>query len=201
MVAMSVTGPPQWEQQVMSISNTRLSNWAQLMRARVDEYGESPCSSEGSIAWSGPPGTICTADFCIEATDEIAHFPNNGICDDSLYCNGVEFCDPLLDCQAGTPPPIDDSIECTIDACDDGSETIRHDPSDELCVNGDPCSVGTCDAFAGCLYVPIPGCSASLPTTSLPGRMLIVLLFLASGGGMLGLRRRRQWAKHTHLTV
>ncbi len=32
MAAMSVTGPPHCGQCAMSISNTRLSNWAQLMQ-------------------------------------------------------------------------------------------------------------------------------------------------------------------------
>lgn len=34
MAAMSVKGLPHWGQAAMSIANTRLSNWAQLMRAR-----------------------------------------------------------------------------------------------------------------------------------------------------------------------
>jgi len=36
MAAMSVKGPPQCGQDAMSISNTRLSNWAQLRRASVE---------------------------------------------------------------------------------------------------------------------------------------------------------------------
>ncbi len=55
MVAMSVTGPPQWEQEVMSIAKTRLSNWAQLRRARVE--AERVASAEATT-WSGSLGTI-----------------------------------------------------------------------------------------------------------------------------------------------
>ncbi len=58
MVAMSVTGPPQWEQEVMSIAKTRLSNWAQLRRVRVEVEGVTSSSSAGADLWSDAPGTI-----------------------------------------------------------------------------------------------------------------------------------------------
>ncbi len=58
MVAMSVTGPPQCKQEAMSIANTRLSNWAQLMRARVEAEGVSPSAPEGADTWLGSQGTI-----------------------------------------------------------------------------------------------------------------------------------------------
>ena len=57
MAAMSVKGLPQCGQAAMSISNTRLSNWAQLMRARV-AGGDALGSVEGAGTWSGSPGTI-----------------------------------------------------------------------------------------------------------------------------------------------
>ena len=57
----------------------------------------------------GPPldlddGVSCTEDSCDEANDVILHVPNDGSCDDGLFCNGVETCDAALDCQAGAPP-------------------------------------------------------------------------------------------------
>ena len=39
MAAMSVNGPPHCAQDALSISNTRLSNWAQRMRARLEDNG------------------------------------------------------------------------------------------------------------------------------------------------------------------
>jgi len=47
MAAMSVRGPPQEEQVVMSIWNTRLSNCAQLRRARV---GREPAMEANEMA-------------------------------------------------------------------------------------------------------------------------------------------------------
>ena len=58
MVAMRVTGLPQWEQAVMSISKMRLSNWAQLRRACVEAEGVSPSAPAGAETWLGVPGTI-----------------------------------------------------------------------------------------------------------------------------------------------
>ncbi len=48
MAAMSLTGAPQWEQEAMSMANTRLSNWAQLRRARVEAEAVSPSASTGA---------------------------------------------------------------------------------------------------------------------------------------------------------
>ncbi|MCH7994655.1 MAG: hypothetical protein IIB57_09450, partial [Planctomycetes bacterium] len=39
----------------------------------------------------------------------------SGVCDDGLWCNGVETCDPDLGCQLGTPPDCGDGIPCSDD--------------------------------------------------------------------------------------
>jgi hypothetical protein len=44
----------------------------------------------------------CTEDSCDEANDLILHNPQNSLCNDELYCNGVETCSETLDCQSGT---------------------------------------------------------------------------------------------------
>ncbi len=58
MAALRVKGPPHCGQVVMSMAKTRLSNCAQLMRARVEAAGASPSSLEEAVAWSASPGTI-----------------------------------------------------------------------------------------------------------------------------------------------
>jgi cysteine-rich repeat protein len=73
------------------------------------------------------------------------------ICDDGLFCNGTESCDSGLGCQAGTPPVVDDGILCTIDACDEGGDTVTHLPNHGLCANLDFCDGDeTCDVLLGC---------------------------------------------------
>ena len=58
MAARSVKGPPHCGQVVMSMAKMRLSNWAQLRRARVEAGGRAPVSLEEADAWSRSPGTI-----------------------------------------------------------------------------------------------------------------------------------------------
>ena len=45
-------------QVVRSMAKTRLSNWAQLLRARVEAAGDAPSSLEEAVARSASPGTI-----------------------------------------------------------------------------------------------------------------------------------------------
>ncbi len=49
-------------------------------------------------------GVTCTDDSCNETTDSCDNVPNDGLCDNGLYCDGVETCDPPLDCQTGDDP-------------------------------------------------------------------------------------------------
>ncbi len=57
-------------------------------------------------------GVGCTDDACNESTDQCDNVPNNGLCDDGLFCNGAETCNTVLDCQAGSDP-------CAPDPCDE----------------------------------------------------------------------------------
>jgi len=54
----------------------------------------------------------CTDDSCNEGTDSCDNVANDGNCDDGLFCNGVETCDPLLDCQAGGGDPCPNGESC-----------------------------------------------------------------------------------------
>ena len=66
-------------------------------------------------------GQSCTVDSCDESADSCLHAPNDGACDDGLYCNGVEICDALTGCLAGSGDPCDDAVACTIDTCDEST--------------------------------------------------------------------------------
>jgi len=58
MAARMVKGPPHCGQVVMSIWNTRLSNCAQLIRARGEGGRVSPSSLAVLGAWAAALGTI-----------------------------------------------------------------------------------------------------------------------------------------------
>jgi subtilisin family serine protease len=96
-------------------------------------------------------GVVCTDDVCDEAADQVSHTPNDGHCDDGLFCDGVEYCDALLDCQAGLVVDPDDGVGCTIDVCDEAVDLVLHTPDDASCGDGLFCDgVESCDPLLGC---------------------------------------------------
>ncbi len=75
--------------------------------------GAETCVAGACIA--GTPvdcndGVGCTDDSCNEGTDSCDNLTNDANCENGLHCDGIETCDELLDCQAGTPVDCDDSI-------------------------------------------------------------------------------------------
>ena len=70
----------------------------------------------------------CTVDSCDEASNSCVNNPDNSLCSDGLVCNGVEICDALLDCQAGTPVVCNDSNICTTDSCSEALGQCQFTP-------------------------------------------------------------------------
>jgi hypothetical protein len=87
--------------------------------------GTESCDTQLGCMAGSPPAleeTVgCTEDQCDEINDLVVHIPNDLLCANGLYCDGVETCDPVLDCQAGIPVAVDDGVSCTDDGCDAGS--------------------------------------------------------------------------------
>lgn len=102
-------------------------------------------------------GLACTLDSCEEATDQCTNAPNDAVCDNGIFCDGVESCDVLAGCVAGVDPCVgpDSDGDCSescneiLQSCDapdpDGS------PCDDslFCNGGDSCSGGSCSAHGG----------------------------------------------------
>jgi len=63
-------------------------------------------------------GISCTTDTCVEGSCVFA--PDNTQCDDGFFCNGVETCDILLDCQLGAE-------QCTApeETCNEQTDTCE----------------------------------------------------------------------------
>jgi hypothetical protein len=99
-------------------------------------------------------GVDCTDDSCDEENDIVVHTPNDGYCDDGLWCNGAETCDPVEDCQPGTPPEVtDDEVDCTDDYCDEVTDKIVHTPNNDKCDDdANVCTDQVCDPTSGCTY-------------------------------------------------
>lgn len=119
-------------------------------------------------------GATCTVDFCSTQLDECVHTPSDNICSNSLFCDGVEKCDPdnlsadgTTGCIDGTAINCDDGINCTVDDCDDGAGECTHDTDNDLCQDGLFCNgTETCNATQGCLNGTVVACSDGRSCTS-----------------------------------
>ncbi|UCC29374.1 MAG: hypothetical protein JSU86_14375 [Phycisphaerales bacterium] len=96
-------------------------------------------------------GVGCTEDSCNENTDSCDNVANDANCDDGQFCNGSETCDAVNDCQPGTAEDCDDSVDCTDDSCNTGTDSCDNIADDAYCDDGLWCNgAETCDAQAGC---------------------------------------------------
>jgi len=76
--------------------------------AGVCVAGEDPCIDE----------VECTADVCLEETDQCFRHPRHEMCADADACNGYEVCDVSMGCRAASPLYCNDENACTVDSCD-----------------------------------------------------------------------------------
>jgi len=124
--------------------------------------GEETCDAARDCQAGSPPdcsdGVDCTVDFCDAALDACVSESDHARCDNGVFCDGEEFCDALLGCQASEPPCAgglcresdDQCVECLADAdCDDGAFCNGPERCDAsgVCLEGvSPCPAGlTCD--------------------------------------------------------
>ncbi|TFH25221.1 MAG: hypothetical protein E4H03_01410, partial [Myxococcales bacterium] len=80
----------------------------------------------------------------------------------------METCDTIADCVTTTPPPCNDGVDCTVDICDESTDSCSITASDALCGDGKFCDgVEICDASMGCLPGSAPcndhvGCTVDI---------------------------------------
>jgi hypothetical protein len=85
---------------------------------------------------------------------------------------------PILTVGCGSPLPIDDSVACTSDSCDEVGDVVVDMPDDSRCMDaGGPCTAPTCGPILGCTTVPVPGCTVEVPVMPVWGRAVLVLFF------------------------
>jgi hypothetical protein len=131
-------------------------------------------------------GIGCTVGACDEDNDTIIHTPNDVLCDDQIFCNGTEACNPSdqdADDQGciRAPRDCDDNNDCTEEtcteelgcvndapardsvACDDGLNCTEDDTcfggicsGGQVDCSGEACESGTCDEQEGCVFNDIP---------------------------------------------
>jgi hypothetical protein len=75
-------------------------------------------------------------------------------CDDLQFCNGAETCNLSTNlCEFGAPVDCDDSVACTLDSCNEGTDSCDNTPDDVVCDDGNICTNDACDIVSGCQYV------------------------------------------------
>ncbi len=117
--------------------------------------GVEVCNAISGCLTGLPPniddGVACTDDSCDETNNVVVHAVNDASCSNGMVCDGTETCDPISDCQMGTPPNIDDGVACTDDYCDETADVIVHVANNAHCDNGLFCDgAETCDGINDC---------------------------------------------------
>ncbi len=106
-------------------------------------------------------GVSCTVDSCNEGSDSCDNVTDDGACDNGLWCDGAETCNATLGCQSGSAPNCSDGVSCTVDSCNEGSDSCDNVTDDGACDNGLWCDgAETCNATLGCQAGTDP-CSGS----------------------------------------
>ena len=131
--------------------------------------GAEICSA-GTCVDGTPPdcddNVSCTVDSCDEIGNQCQNVAQDGLCDNGLFCDGIETCDASSDCEDGTPPNCDDGVPCTVDNCDEGADMCTNTTNDANCDNGLFCDgEETCDASSDCLPGMPPDCNDGVACT------------------------------------
>jgi len=120
--------------------------------------------TETCVSGACQPGTpidcddsvTCTMDKCNEPDGSCTHLADDGLCDNGLFCDGVEYCDTETDCAStGNPCAAgetcnDETDTCVSQTCADITDkgTCNADPSCEWI--GHPRN-GTCQDAVPCV--------------------------------------------------
>lgn len=105
--------------------------------------GAVPCEFDAEC----DDGIACTRDLCDATYRFCRHDLDGAMCDDGVFCNGVETCDPRQGCVAGARTTCDDDDVCTLDRCNEELRRCDHFPRD-LDEDGDVdffCDGNDCD--------------------------------------------------------
>jgi len=111
-------------------------------------------------------GLECTVDSCNENDGTCVHTPVDTLCDNGLFCDGVETCDAIRGCLAGSAVLCVDGFDCTDDRCDEDLAGCVFEPIDALCDNGDACDGRErCVVGRGCVATGAVECDDGVACT------------------------------------
>ncbi|MBI5535696.1 MAG: hypothetical protein HY898_23395 [Deltaproteobacteria bacterium] len=134
------------------------------------------CHSQVNTALKPDDGLLCTLDSC-DVSGVVHHDPSDPLCDDSLFCTGVEKCSPgspgadAKGCIATAVPvpPSSGSACVTYGACVEGTPhfVASQAPVGTPCDDHIACTTGdACQPAGVCKGTPITGCLSSTCTST-----------------------------------
>jgi len=109
----------------------------------VDPTLGGPCTDDSPCN----DGADCTLDACDLAIGRCRFTPDDAPCANGIHCDGVEKCTPRIGCEPSTPVDCGDDDACSIDTCDEPTQTCRRKPRD---ADGDGDPDGHCAGGADC---------------------------------------------------
>ncbi|HEY2775737.1 MAG TPA: hypothetical protein VGK20_16975 [Candidatus Binatia bacterium] len=118
-----------------------------------EQNANSTCTGPGDVMAGTPSKCNCPVlptNIPIFVPEPVC---TDATCDDGLFCNGREVCDPTTGCVPGTPPDCDDGVACTTDSCSESLKQCVHQGDNTRCDDGVACTVDTCSA-SGCSHRP-----------------------------------------------
>ena len=137
---------------VQAWSDGLRANYGWIFRPAVTD-GVAVTSSEGATPANRPKLSVTYIPLGQACADD-------GECQDGLWCNGAETCNLATEtCEAGTPQACDDFVVCTIDSCNESTDSCEHVPNNATCNDGNVCTADTCNGTTGCDYAPNNGAS------------------------------------------
>jgi hypothetical protein len=130
------------------------------LRVRCGQDGLCSISEFVAAGEGCDDGRACTVGDQCNGQGSCLGSADNARCNNGAFCDGAEICnpsDPVAGedgCVAGASPSVDDGIDCTADACDEGRDAITHTLTDacECQADGDCaelCQVAICDLDTG----------------------------------------------------
>ena len=117
-----------------------------------------PCPDDG-LYCSGTESCDEGGDQCVSTGDPCP--------DDGLWCNGSETCDETGDqCDAVNVPDCADAVGCTVDTCNEATDSCDNTADDALCDDGQWCNGSeTCDETFDCQTGVDVVCDDEIPCT------------------------------------
>jgi hypothetical protein len=118
------------------------------------------CLIGGRCFADGAPSPTEQCRGCVSGTSQTdwSSLPAGSPCVDGLFCTEVDTCDAAGNCT-GTGDPCGDGNDCTVDSCDEGTDTCNHTVQAGFCFIGNVC-------YAGLVLNPANECLRCHPATN-----------------------------------